>query len=55
MKQSSESSSALHLGVVAIEKEAFESPAIEVANFTLLISTFSCNFWEARSESHLSS
>ena len=33
---SRERSSALHLGVVAIEKGTFGSPSTEVANFTLL-------------------
>ena len=40
VKQSSEKSSALpslHLGVVAIEMGAFESPSTTVANFTYLL------------------
>ena len=38
VEQSKERSSAhpLHLGIVAIEKGAFESPSTMVANFTLL-------------------
>ena len=30
--------SPLHLGVVAIEKEAFESPSTKVTNFTFYLS-----------------
>ena len=39
VEQSWEWSSALHLGVVAIEKGAFGSPSTMVANFTYLLET----------------
>ena len=43
VEQSREKNSALHLSVVAIEKEAFRSPSTTVANFTFLFLSITNN------------